>query len=247
MKIEYQLPKKKQPFFSFVKGVLKIFKKKVRVAVVGDELDTNCLLLANHANKMGPMQYELFLPVYHATWGAHQMLGDYRSRRAYLRDILYIKKNGTSPKKAGFKAWYEAAFSKYFYKGIKVLPTYEDARLVRTIKKTVDVLNDDTAVMIFPENSNSGYLAQPKSFFPGFVLVMEYYYKTSKKDIPTRPVYYHKDKKLIVVGEKFYLQDLKAQGMDKTAIAEYFRCRVNELYERIEAGEFDEKKEEIKN
>ncbi len=241
MVIEYQLPKRKQPFFNFVKGVLKIFKKKVNYVVLGDPLDTNCLMVANHANKMGPMQYELFLPVYKVTWGAHEMLGNYASRRAYLRDILYIKKNGVNPKKAGFKAWFEAIFSKFFYKGIKVLPTYQDARLLGTVKKSVAALNDDTGVMVFPEDSNSGYFDKATAYFPGFVLVMEKYFKVNGKDVPVRPVYYHKKKRLIVVGEKYYLQDFKEKGMDKHAIAEFFRLEVNGLYDRIENGEFDEK------
>ncbi len=243
MIIEYQLPKKKQPVFSFVKGVLKIFQKKVRVCVLGEPLDAKCLMLANHANKMGPLKYELYLPVYHATWGAHEMLEDYASRRAYLRDILYIQKNNVGRKKAAFKAWYEAFFSQFFYKGIKVLPTYPDARLIRTIKKSVDVLNSgDTGVMVFPEDSSGGYLDRINKFLPGFVLIMDKYYKVNGEDIATRPIYYHKRKRVIVVGEKYYLQDFKAQNMDKKAIAEFFKDKVNELYDRIEAGEFDQKK-----
>ncbi len=59
------------------------------------------------------------------------MLGKYSERRAYLRDVLYIRKNGRSKVYAGFKSFYEAFFSKYFYKGIKVLPTYSDIRFVK--------------------------------------------------------------------------------------------------------------------
>lgn len=239
MDIEYQLPKREQPFFNFVKGVLRTFKKKVRYVVLGEPLDTNCLLLANHANKMGPMQYEIFLPVYKVTWGAHQMFGNYSSRRAYLKDVLYIQKNHAGKAKATFKSWYEAMFSQYFYKGMKMVPTYPDARLLGTVKKSVDALNDDTAVMVFPENSNAGYTDRIKSFFPGFVLVMEKYFKVNGKDVPARPVYYHVKKRIMVVGEKYYLQDLKEKGMDKRGVAEFFKDKVNELYDRIESGEFD--------
>lgn len=43
----------------------------------------------------------------------------------------------------------------------------------------------------------------------------------------------------MVVGEKYYLQDLKEKGMDKNGVAEFFKDKVNELYDRIESGEFD--------
>ena len=78
-----------------------------------------------------------------------------------------------------------------------------------------------------------------KSFFPGFVLVMEAYFKKHGEDIPVRPVYYHKKKRLMVVGEECCLQDFSRNGYDRKGIAEIFKDKVNDLYARIERGEFD--------
>ena len=237
--IEYQLPKHKQPVFTCCKGVMRLFIRKKRVVVLGGELQNKCLYLANHANKMGPVNYDMFFPVYHVKWGAHQMLEGYSERRAYLRDVLYIQKNHMGKRKAAFKAFFEAFFSKYFYRGLKILPTYQDARLIRTVKKSADVLDDDTALMIYPENSNDGYHDMAAEFFPGFVMVMELYNKRHGEDVPVRPVYYHKKKRIMAVGEPLYLADFKAQGMNREEIAEAFRNKVNALYTRIESGEFD--------
>lgn len=241
-KIEYQLPKHRQPVFGFVKVFLKIFIRKKRVVVLGEKLQDKCIYLANHANKMGPVMYDMYFPVYAVKWGAHQMLGKYAERRAYLRDVLYIKKNGYGRKKAAFKAFFEAYFSKFFYKGLKFLPTYPDMRLAKTVKKSVDVLNDNTAIMIFPEDSDAGYKDEMTHFFSGFVLVMENYFKKTGEDVPVRPVYYHKKKRLMVAGESMYLQDFSKAGLDRGAIAEVFKDKVNDLFARIERGEFDKKK-----
>ena len=237
--IEYQLPKHKQPVFSACKKVLRVFIRRVRVVCLGGGAENKCLYVANHVNKMGPVKYDMFFPVCHVKWGAHQMLGNYASRRAYLRDVLYMQKNGMKRGPAAFKAFFEAFFSKYFYRGLKFLPTYPDARLVRTVRKSVDVLDDDTALMIYPENSEDGYHDVMKSFFPGFVLVMEAYFKKHGEDIPVRPVYYHKKKRLMVVGEECCLQDFSRNGYDRKGIAEIFKDKVNDLYARIERGEFD--------
>ena len=241
MAIEYQPPKHRQPFFGFIKGILKIFMRKRRVVVLGDKLQNKCIYLGNHANKMGPVSYEVYFPVYCVKWGAHQMLENYSERRKYLRDILYIQKNGMGRRKAAFKAFFEAYFSKFFYKGFKFLPTYPDARIIKTVKKSVEVLCDDTAIMIFPEDSNSGYKDEMTGFFSGFVLLMEKYFRKCGEDVPVRPVYYHKKKRLIVVGESIYLQNLCAKGLDRKEIAEYMKDKVNELYHRIESGEFDKR------
>lgn len=237
--IEYQLPRKKQPVFSFVKKILKLFKRKVRVINLGEELNENCLFLANHANKMGPLIYELYLPVYCVKWGAHEMLGTYRQRWHYLRDVLYIQKNGVGKFKATVKATFEAMFSKYFYRGIKVLPTYKDSRVRRTFDKSVEVLNNDSAVMIFPENSDNGYFDELKSFYAGFTFIADKYYKVNGKDVPIKAVYFHKKKRIIVVDKPVYYTELKKEFGGRDNIAEYMKDRVNQLYRRIENGEFD--------
>lgn len=241
MKIEYQLPRRKQPFFTCVKGFLRIIYRKINTVVLGEPLQDKCVYLANHANKMGPVMYEMFFPVYTVKWGAHQMLGNYGERKAYLRDVLYIQKNGMGKRRAAFKAVFEAFFSQFFYKGMKFLPTYPDMRLVKTVKKSVEVLNDNTALMIYPEDSDAGYHNEMTGFFSGFALVLENYYKKNGVDVPVRCIYYHKKKRLMVVSESFYLQDFVKQGMDRNAVAEFMKDKVNELYKRIESGEFDRK------
>ena len=71
---------------------------------------------------------------------------------------------------------------------------------------------------------------------------MESYNKKRGEDIPVRPVYLHKKKKLLVAGEGVSLRDLSAKGLSRNEIAEYMKERVNELYRRIISGEFDKVK-----
>lgn len=237
--IEYDLPRKKQPIFACFKGILRPFRRKPRVVFLGGESEGACLYLANHANKMGPMTYEMFFPVYHVKWGAHEMLGNYAMRKAYLRDVLYMQKNKMGKNKAAFKATFEAFFSKYVYRGMKFLPTYPDGRLAKTVKKSVEILENGISLMIFPENSNAGYSDELSEFFSGFVLVAELYRRRHGADIPVRPVYYHKKKRLIVADVPRTLGEYKAEGRSRDEIAEDFRLKTNDLFRRIESGEFD--------
>lgn len=84
------------------------------------------------------------------------MLGNYKSRWKYLRDVYYMKKQGYSKFRASFKATFEAIFSKMIYKGIKVIGTYQDARVRSSIENSIEVLENDMAVTIFAEDSNKG-------------------------------------------------------------------------------------------
>lgn len=238
MKIEYNLPRRRQPFFACVKAVMRLFHKKIRTVSLDGQIDEKCLYVINHANKYGPILYELYFPTYNVKWGASPMLGSYGERRRYLRDVLYIQKNGYGRAKASFKAFFEAFFSAFFYKGMKMVPTYPDARLMKTVKKSVEILGE-SAIMIFPEDSSKGYDEVIKKFLPGFVLVAEQYYRKNQEDIPMRPAYYDKERSLILVGERCYLQDLKGEGLDREGVAEAMKIKVNALHDRIVSGEFD--------
>ena len=225
----WKVPKRKQPIWKIVRPFLK-GKYKVDIEFLGEKFPEKCIIISNHANKRGPMVYEISLPVFHATWGAYQMLGSYKDRFKYLRNVLYIQKNGFGKFKATFKASYEALFSIFFYKGMKILPSYPDARLRTTLKHSMDVLDSGAAVSMYPEDSGDGYHDELKRFFPGFVMLAEQYYKKNGEDVPVIPVYYSIKKKKIVVGKAVFLQDMFKEGLDRYQIAERCKELVNDIY-----------------
>ena len=230
--IVWKVPKRKQPVWRIVGKIFKLFFNVKSVEFLGEKFPNKCIIVSNHNNKRGPMVYELNLPVFHASWGAYQMLGNYKSRYNYLRNVLYIQKNGVNKFKATIKASFEAIFSIFIYKGMKILPSYPDARLRKTIQHSMDVLDSGAAVSVYPEDSNQGYFDEKTHFFPGFVMLAEQYYKKTGEDLPIYPVYYGQKKKKIVVGNPLFVQDLKKEGLDRNQIAERFKDEVNELYRK---------------
>ena len=226
---QWKVPKRKQRVWRVAKPILRLFLK-TKVEFEGEQFPDKCIIISNHANKMGPMKFEVNLPVFHATWGAYQMLGSYKDRFHYLRDVLYIQKNGFSKFKATSKAWFEALFSIYFYKGMKILPSYPDARLRTTLKYSMDMLDSGAAVSMYPENSSDGYHDELKSFYPGFVMLAEQYFKKTGEDVPVFPVYYGKKKKKIVVGKPISIQELLKEGLDRYQVADRCKDIVNNLY-----------------
>ena len=224
---------KPQPVFSIVKGVLKLFVKKPKKVInLAGDLHDKAIIVANHNGKWGPMALEMHFPLYHCVWGAGEMLGTYKERFHYLRDIFYMQKKGWSKKKATSKAWFEAIFNKFVYKGMRVLPTYTNGKLLATIKNSVDALNQNAAVLIFPENSNEGYLDELTEFYPGFVLLAQSYYTKTGEDIPVYPVYYQLKKRILCIGQPLYVNEMVKQKLSRTEIAEIFRLKVNELYHK---------------
>ena len=116
---------------------MRCFYKKPKIVNLAGELKEKSIIIPNHCHKKGPLMYELYYPVFHILWGAHQMLGDFKSRQSYLRDVFYIQKRGFSKGRASFLGGFEACFSPCFYKGMRVLPTFTDGRLKDTINKSI--------------------------------------------------------------------------------------------------------------
>ncbi len=228
--IGWKVPKRKQPVWRVVRKVFKLFFSVKTIEFLGEKFPDKCIIVSNHSNKKGPMVFEINLPVFHATWGAYQMLGTYKDRFKYLRDVLYIQKNGLGKFKATIKAGFEAIFSILMYRGMKILPSYPDARLRKTLQYSIDALDKGYAVSVYPEDSSNGYFDEMTQFFPGFVMLAEQYYKRTGEDLPIFPVYYGRKKKKIVVGKPLYVQPMLNEGLDRAQIAERFKCEVNKLY-----------------
>ena len=229
---EWKVPQRKQPVWRVVRKIFSPIFKAKSVEFEGEQFPEKCILISNHNNKKGPMVFETNLPLFHVTWGAYQMLGSYKDRFHYLRDVLYMQKNGLSKFKATMKAWFEAIFSIYMYKGLKVLPSYPDARFRKTLHYSIQVLEAGNAISLYPEDSSDGYHDEMKHFFPGFVMLSQQYYKKTGEDLPIFPMYWGRKKNKIVVGKPMYVQDFVKEGLNRDEIAERFRLAVNDLYHR---------------
>ncbi len=230
---EWKVPKRKQPVWRVIRKLVSpIFNAKGGVEFEGEKFPDKCIIISNHNNKKGPMVFEISLPVFHVTWGAYQMLGSYKERFRYLRDVLYIQKNGLGKFKATMKAWFEAAFSIYVYRGMKILPSYPDVRFRKTLHYSMDVLDTGCAISMYPEDSSDGYHDELTHFFPGFVMLAQQYYKKTGEDVPVFPMYWGRKKNKIVVGKPMYVQDFVKEGLNREEIAERFRLAVNDLYHR---------------
>lgn len=228
---EFKVFSRRQPFYKIMRVFMRMVFKKPRIVNLAGEIADKSIVLANHSAKSGPPGLDLYFPKKTAKWGAYQMFGNFASRKAYLRDVLYIQKCG---KKPGFKTSFIASvlglLSPGIYKGMWMMPTYPDARFSRTLRNSAKILDANIPVMIYPENSNEGYKDVLTEFFPGFVMLAEKYYRATGEDIPIYPVYYSVKKRLMVIDKPLYVQDMVKEGLDRYRIAEKFCGAVNKLY-----------------
>jgi hypothetical protein len=132
-----------------------------------------------------------------------------------------------------------APVMKGFYKGLEVISTYKDVRLKSTITKSIEISDKGHNIIIFPEDSSSGYFDKMKKFFTGYLFLAKQYYKKGN-DIPIFVSYYCKEKRKIVIDQpiKYSELSIKYEGASPEEIAKKMLERCNQLGEDIKANKY---------
>jgi len=156
------------------------------------------------------------------------MTGHYLSRWKYLYFTFYRQKLGYKKFRSFMLATLFGIISKTLYKGVKLIPTYSDARLRKTIALSLEHLSANNSLLIFPENSSSGYGEKIETFHAGFIYLAQQYYKINNVHIPLIPLYYHKSKQQIITGKSIFLNEFDL-GLTREEIVEKLRLILNEF------------------
>ena len=227
-------------------GICKTVIKKPKIINLNEgklkDLPKKCILIGNHNGAAGPYNYKTFLRKWFMVWGAHQMCESFRSRRAYLYDIFYQKKLKYKKFKARLLSIVFGYIAPWPYKATGMVPVYYDERIIHTYKYSLQCLEQDVPLLIFPENSDDGYKDPVEEFWPGFIHLTKLYYKRHGVDLPIYPINYSKkqkaDKKTgrkkvpkkMVIGKPLYYQELAKKHTDEE-ITKIFMDQVNSLKE----------------
>ncbi len=225
----YRVPQKRKPFFCCFKQFLKLFIRKPKIVSLGGVPEKRAIVVSNHSAASGPLTLELYYPNFFIPWGTYEMCQNYRGRFRYLNEIYYRKKKKLPAPVSFVFAAVAAAVTRGVYKGMSLLPSYPDARLLGTVRKSIQILDDGKSVLIFPENSSDGYKEILTEYYPGFAFLAKTYRRLRNVDLPVYNCYFHKKKRLLIIDRPVYLKELFDRGMDEREIAAYFKDRVNAL------------------
>ena len=115
-----------------------------------------------------------------------------------------------------------------FYKGLNLISTYRDGRFIKTIRESVKSLQEGQNIVIYPEVSDKGYLAELEGFHHGFALLAETCAKKGM-DLPIFVTYFKKDTKVYMVDKPVLWSELKKSGESREEIVKKLLVRCNEL------------------
>ena len=201
--------------------------KEPRFVYLGDEIDKGSLILSNHEGTDAPMSLEIYLNKPIRMWGAHEMNSGLIKMYKYQSEVYYHEKKHWNIHLARLFCLIASPVTNVFYKGLNLISTYKDARFRRTIKESLEALNNGENIVIFPEDSTKGYLEELEGFYAGFIVLAEICQKR-KIDVPIFVTYFRKKDLTYIIDKPVLFSELAKDGASREEIAKKLveRCNV---------------------
>ena len=230
-------PKKEKFCFKIYRAIVKSTKKKVKFNYLGKHFENGTLILSNHESTKGPFAWDFFCDKKVRFLGAEEMNSGLRKMYKYQSEVYYHQKKHWPLFLAKMFCLLASPMTNLYYKGLDLISIREGFSFKHTIKDAYTSLVEyKENLVIFPEDSSTGYHKELISFKRGFILICRYALKHGD-DLPIVVGYYNKEKSTITVGEPVLFSELQAKFDDDEKLAEYLKDECNRLgkisYEEI--------------
>ncbi len=173
--------------FCIIKFFLKLFFSGYELTGTENLKNTPCIIVGNHSQIHAPIVAELFLSKNAYTWCAGEMMS--------LKEVpAYAYKDFWSRKPRYIKWFFKllsyiiAPLCICIFSSAHTIAVYHDRRLYQTFKETVDKLNDNKNIVIFPEYDKP-HNKIVCEFKDGFADIAKIYYNRTGKALSFVPMY----------------------------------------------------------
>ena len=215
-------------WFTPIKSILKIFIKKPKVKYLGEKIDGQVMFLSNHVGAKAPLKLELYFDKPFRFVGTYEMNGNFKEVYKYLSETYFYQKKHWKKLPAKLFSIIATPLAWMFYRGLNLISSYKDGRLIKTVKDCLKTIKDGGSLVIFPEDSSSGYHDNITHFFSGFLFVAKKSFEIGI-DLPMYLAYLRKEDNTYIVDEPIYYSKLIESGKSHDEIAEECRVRLNQL------------------
>lgn len=220
--------KNRSGWFRFLKGIIKIFVHKPKFVYLGEKVNGPSIVLSNHQGAVAPVKWELYADFPFRFWGTYEMNNGLKSTFKYLKNVYFFKKKHFSKFVSAILAFFACPFANLFYKGLNLISTYPNIELKKTITESVKTIKNNQSLIIFPEDSSTGYHKKLSEFIAGFVVLANRCLKLGF-DLPIYVSYYKKKEKEFIIDKPVMFSELEKKKQTRKEIAKLMCNRANEL------------------
>ena len=233
---------KRKLYFRVLTKLMRIRYKQPRFIYLGEPFVNGALILSNHEGTDSPMSLEMYCDKPIRMWGAHQMNSGLIPLYKYQTKIYFHEKKHWNIHLARLFCLIASPLTNLFYAGFDLISTYDDFRLVKTLRESIESLKGGDNIVVFPEDSTKGYLPELEGFHEGFVLLADCC-KKKGIDLPIYVSYFRKSDRTYIFDAPVKYSELCSKFGSREQIARYLCNRCNELGKM----QFDENGQPIKD
>lgn len=219
---------KRKKWFENLKKILRLVIKKSEFIYLGEKIEDGSIVISNHEGASSPLTLELYSDFNFRFWGTYEMNSGLKKVYKYLSEIYFHKKKHWNIHLSRLFCLIAAPFVNLFYKGLDLISTYPDGRLLNTIKESIKVLENHNNLVIYPENSNNGYFKALQMFHPGIVLFFEQCLKRNL-NVKVYVSYLRKDERKYIISEPIFVKDLLDMNLSREELAKFLCSKCNQL------------------
>lgn len=211
-----------------MKQLMKMRYKKPVFEFKGEAPTSGSIILSNHEGTDAPMALEIYCQFPIRMWGTHEMNSGLKKMYKYQTEVYYHQKKHWSLFGARMFCLLASPLTNLFYKGLKLISTYQDSNFMKTIQQSYDAIAKGENIVIFPEKSVDGYEAELKGFYAGFVVFAQYCFKKGL-DVPIYVSYYKKQERKYIFDEPIKFSELKTMFDSRDEMVGYLLNKCNAL------------------
>lgn len=215
-------------WFRLLKRMMRGRYKRPTFIYLGEEISNGAMILSNHEGTDAPMSLEIYLNKPIRMWGASEMNSGLIKLYKYQTKVYYHEKKHWNLHLARLFCLIASPLTNLFYKGLNLISTYHDARLKKTFAESLEAIQHGDNIVIFPEVSDKGYLAELEGFHGGFVSLANVC-KSKDIDLPIFVSYYKRKENIYVIDKPVLYSELIKDDATKQEIADRLCARCNEL------------------
>lgn len=219
----------RKPWFRAFKQLIKLRYKKPDFVYLGEKPENGSIILSNHLGAASPLNLEVYADFPVRMWGTYEMNSGFKMLYKYQTRVYYNQKRHWNLHLARLFCLIASPLTHLFYKGLNLISTYPDSRLLNTIKESVTaVCEKGENIVIYPENSDNGYFKVLERFHAGFALLAEALKKLGK-DVKIFVAYFRKKERKFIFDKPVLFSELKAKFTSRREMADYLLQRCNAL------------------
>ena len=213
--------------YRFVKWIIRLCYPKMKCIGVENIPDEPVVFISNHCQLHGPLACELYMPVERYTWCVAEVMDRHTAPAYMYKDFWPVKRRGTH--------WFYHLLSYLttpiallLFNNANTVPVYRDTRLLDTLRRTTDLLEQGYGIVIFPEcdGENNGVLNE---FQEGFSDIARFYRRRTGKDVCFVPMYLAPTIKTISFGEPLRSDSAASVKAERTRVTRVMTERITAL------------------